>query len=131
MTAYAEEAAQLLAKRYLGTVEFGFKRNGTVVFALKYETRADGSLADDRPGKVTANLDLSGTTFYSWLTYSDKWDALDAAKRAAFKSDLPVQRTGGQSPTMGNGYWEGGKSYSSNGGASIDGSSSHYERKYL
>ena len=63
VTAYAEEAAQLLAKRYLGTVEFGFKRNGTVVFALKYETRADGSLADDRPGKVTANLDLSGTTF--------------------------------------------------------------------
>ena len=115
VTAYAEEAAQLLAKRYLGTVEFGFKRNGTVVFALKYETRADGSLADDRPGKVTANLDLSGTTFYSWLTYSDKWDALDAATRASFKSDLPVQRTGGQSPTMGNGYWEGGKSYSSNG----------------
>jgi hypothetical protein len=115
VTRYAEEAAQLLAKRYLGTVEYGFKKNGTVVFALKYETRADGLLADDRPGKVPANLDLRGTTFYSWLTYSDTWDGLDAAGRATFKSTLPVQRTSGESPAMGNGYWESGKSYASNG----------------
>lgn len=113
---YAEEAAQLLNKRYLATVEYGFKRDGKVVFSLKYEAKSDGTLlTDDRPGKVPSNLDLSGTEFYSWLTYSSVWSALDEASKANFKSKLPIQRTNGNEPITGLGYWEDSRSYSKNG----------------
>ena len=116
VTAYAEEAAMLLAKRYLGAVEFGFKKNGNVVLSLKYEARSDGTLVtDDRPGRVPANVDVSNASFYSWLTYSAAWDQLDAAERSAFEGTLPVQRTSGTAPTTAFGTWSSDRSYSSNG----------------
>ena len=47
----AIEAALLLDARYLKSVEYGFRRNGVTVLALKYVTRSDGTLtSDDRPG---------------------------------------------------------------------------------
>ena len=117
VTAYAEEAAMLLAKRYLGTVEYGFKRNGAVVFALKYTAKSDGTLSgDDRAGRVPADLDLNNASFYSWLTYSAAWTSnLDAAGRASFEKTLPVQRTSGSIPSMAIGTWSGDRSYSTNG----------------
>lgn len=117
VTAYAEEAAMLLAKRYLGTVEYGFKRNGTVVFALRYTARSDGTLSgDDRAGRVPADLDLRGASFYSWLTHSAAWTTdLDTTGRASFEKTLPIQRTSGSTPSMANGTWSGDRSYSTNG----------------
>lgn len=113
---YAEEAAQLLNKRYLATVEYGFKRDGKVVFSLKYEAKSDGTLlTDDRPGKVPSDLNLSDTTFYSWLNYSPAWRALDESSRTNFESKLPIQRTTGSEPETGLGYWEENRSYSKNG----------------
>src|SRR3954470_20176138 len=113
---YAEEEPQLLSKKYLATVEYGFKRDGKVAFSLKYEAKSDGTLlADDRPGKVPSNLSLSNTEFYSWLTYSSAWYALDEASKASFKSKLPIQRTTGNEPQTGLGYWEENRSYSKNG----------------
>ena len=113
---YAEEAAQLLNKRYLATVEYGFKRDGKVVFSLKYEAKSDGTLlTDDRPGKVPSGLNLSDTVFYSWLTYSSAWRTLDEASRTSFESNLPIQRTTGSEPVTGLGYWEDSRSYSKNG----------------
>jgi hypothetical protein len=113
---YAEEAALLLAKRYLKTVEYGFKREGVVVFSLKYEARSDGTLVnDDRPGRVPANVDITGAAFYSWLTYSQSWWDLDTSSRAGFKGAFPFQRTSGTEPETGNGYWEENRTYSKNG----------------
>jgi hypothetical protein len=115
-TKYAEEAALLLAKRYLGSVEYGAKVNGAVVFALKYTARSDGTLAiDDRPGKVPANLDLRGAEFYSWLTFSDEWLSLGAIEKALFESGLPFQRSTGMEPAKVYGSWSGQRNYSSNG----------------
>ncbi len=115
-TKYAEEAALLLAKRYLGSVEYGAKVNGAVVFALKYTARSDGTLSiDDRPGKVPANLDLRGAEFYSWLTFSDEWKSLSAIEKALFESGLPFQRSTGTEPAKIYGSWSGQRNYSSNG----------------
>ena len=112
---FAEEAAQLLAKGYLETVEFGFKQSDKVIFSLKYLAQADGSLSgDDRPGRVPAGLNSSGWEFYSWLTYSDAWWDLTESDRQNFKKDLPVKRTGGTSPEMGSGTWEENRAYSYN-----------------
>ncbi len=63
ITQYAEEAAILLNGRYLQSVEYGFKRNGKVILALKYTARSDGTLqSDDRPGRVPVGLDVSGAS---------------------------------------------------------------------
>jgi hypothetical protein len=116
VTDFAEEAAMLLAKRYLGSVEYGAKIDGVVVFALRYTARSDGTLVmDDRPGRVPADLDLAGARFYSWLTYSAEWDRLGSTEKALFESGLPVKRTSGTEPITGFGSWSGQRSYSSNG----------------
>lgn len=115
-TDFAEEAALLLAKRYLGTVEYGAKINGVVVFALRYTARSDGTLSiDDRPGRVPSDLNLAGASFYSWLTYSDEWWKLGSTEKALIESGLPVQRSTGSEPVVGYGTWSGQRSYSSNG----------------
>src|SRR5690348_9176970 len=91
---FAEEAAMLLARRYLGTVEYGFKREGLVIFSLRYEARSDGSLSvDDRPGRVPPDLNLAGAEWYSWLTYSDVWWTVDPNERANFEATLPISRS--------------------------------------
>ena len=116
ITHYAEEAAILLNQRYLGSVEYGFKRNGKVIFALKYVARSDGTLqVDDRPGRVPFGLDLSGALHYSYLTYSDSFFRLPAEQQSTVQASLPISRSGSPSPETGNGYWEQSRSYSSNG----------------
>lgn len=117
ITNYAEEAAVLLALRYLDEVEYGFKKNGEVIFALKYKAKSNGTLEiDDRPGKVPAVLNLSGAVFYTYLRYNNAWYNLSAEEKAAVKKVLPVQRTTGGDPLLsGNGYWETSRSYSRNG----------------
>lgn len=116
ITHYAEEAAILLNERYLRSVEYGFKRNGKVIFALKYVAKSDGTLqSDDRPGRVPFGLDLSGATRYSYLHYSESFSRLTPEQRATIETSLPISRSGGPSPETGNGYWEDSRSYSSNG----------------
>lgn len=113
---FGEEAAQLLNKKYLGTVKFGFRRDGDWVVALSYTANNDGTLgADERAGQISRGVDISGASFYSYLSYSAKWDEQTYDAQVAFKTTLPVQRTGATEPGSGNGYWEETKSYSSNG----------------
>lgn len=114
---YDEEAAQLLAKGYLDTVTYGFRRNGLwIPPTLRYVARNDGTLAsDDRAGRVPAGLNVSGASFYSYLTYSSKWDRLTAPEQQAVKDSLPVKRSGAPEPGSSGGYWAGDRTYSSNG----------------
>lgn len=116
ITEYAEEAALLLAARYLKSVEYGFRRDGLTVFALKYTARSDGSLvADDAPGRAYADIKDSDT-FYSYLEYSDSYWKLGEAERARVKASLPVNRTGADAPQASPyGYWEQNRTYSANG----------------
>jgi hypothetical protein len=117
ITKFAEEAAILLAKRYLASVEYGFKRNGQVIFALKYTAKSDGTLeADDRPGKIPPGLNMDGAVFYSYLRHNVAWYLLTASQQAVVEASLPIQRTGAGEPAFsGNGYWETSRSYSRNG----------------
>ncbi len=116
VTDFADEAAVLLAKRLLGAVEYGAKVNGVVVFALKYTARSDGTLStDDRSGRVPADLNLTGASFYSFLTYNANWFALTAIEKENIENMLPIKRSDGSQPVIGGGSWSGQRSYSSNG----------------
>ena len=117
VTDLAEEAALLLAARYLKSVEYGFRRNGLTVLALKYVARSDGTLtSDDRPGRVHAEANLVGATWYSFLEYNETFLKLPQGDRDRFEATLPIQRPGAPAPQAGiDGYWEQTRTYSSNG----------------
>jgi hypothetical protein len=115
-TQYAEEAAILLNGRHLQSVEYGLKRNGKVIFALKYIARSDGTLqVDDRPGRIPFGLDISDTKPYSYLYYSDSFNNLPSGEKLKIKASIPVDRSDAPNPETGNGYWEQSRTYSSNG----------------
>jgi hypothetical protein len=64
---FAEEAALLLRDGYLESVDYGLKRNGSVIFAIRYVARSDGSLVrDDSSGRIVPGLDFSGASWFSY-----------------------------------------------------------------
>lgn len=116
---YESEVVSLLKAGYLGTVSYGFRRNGgwiepTLFYTARDLMGADG--ADDDPGKVRPGKDISGATFHSFLTYSASWDALSFEQRDVFKKSLPFYRGGGTEPTV-SGYLEADRTYSAGGQA--------------
>ena len=64
-----------------------------------------------RPG-----ADITGATFYSYLTYGGAWNNTTAAERAAFEKRLPFQRGGAPEPGI-SGYLSDDRTYSSGGRA--------------
>jgi hypothetical protein len=117
VTNLAEEAALLLAARYLWSVEYGLRLNGVTVIALKYVAMADGTLrSDDRPGRVPAIFGLTEATWYSFLEYTNAFFRLSQIERDRFEGALPIRRTAAPAPLAGaEGYWEQTRAYSSNG----------------
>ena len=110
---YEEEIAQLLKNGYLGTVTFGFKRDGQWIEPTVSYTASELSDAmDDVPGAISPHADVSNATFYSFLTYSDKYWSLSSQERSDFKKSLPIQRGEGDEPSV-SGYYESDKTYSS------------------
>ena len=114
--AFGEEAAHLLNGGYLGTVTYGYRRNGFWVVALRYTAQPNGTLAaDDRAGGIPRGLDISGAHFFSYLTYNTKWYSLSISERDRIEDSLPVSRTPAPEPGTNGGYWSADRSYSYNG----------------
>lgn len=115
---YETEVAELLKAGYLGTVTFGFRKNGQFIEPTLRYTAQDLAepASDDDPGKLRASADISGATFYSYLTYSAAWDALNSTERDQFKKRMPYYRNGTAEPAV-NGYLVDDRSYSSGGRA--------------
>jgi hypothetical protein len=83
---YETELIELLKCGYLDTMTIGFKRDGNWIEpTLRYKARDLGSMqsADEDPGKVRPGADVSGASFYSFTTYTNKWDELTSAERDA------------------------------------------------
>lgn len=117
INAYAEEAALLLRDGYLERVDYGFRRQGANlgpqwVLLLRYVVKY-GALDDDRSGRVPPGVDVSGTTFWSYLTYTAPFFALSESEREKVKAALPVQRTAGREAGFVSGAWSSKRTYSS------------------
>ena len=94
---YETEATEMLRAGYLDTVTYGFKRDGKWIEpTLRYMARdlAGASVNDDDPGRIRPGTDISGASFYSYMTYSAAWDQLTQTARDAFKATLPFARNG-------------------------------------
>ncbi|HEX8533845.1 MAG TPA: hypothetical protein VF662_06725 [Allosphingosinicella sp.] len=121
IASYEAEVTAFLKGGYLGTVTYGFKRNGNWIEpTLRYTARDLSGLAanDDDPGRVRPGRDVSNAAFYSYLTYSTAWYALTDAQRAAFRTTLPFDRQGAPEPGV-SGYLQSDRTYSS-GGRALD-----------
>ncbi|MDR2011892.1 MAG: hypothetical protein LBQ20_02335 [Rhodanobacter sp.] len=119
ITNYEIEVIELLKAGYLGTLTIGFKRNDQWIEpTLRYTARDLAGMAanDDDPGRVSPGRDVSGASFYNYLTYSATWDALSTSEQDAFKRRMPIYRTNATQPTV-NGYLIDDKTYSAGGRA--------------
>lgn len=117
---YESEIVEMLKAGYLGTVTYGFKRDGAWIEpALRYTARElAGDAANDNPGRVRPGAGVSGAIFYSFMTYSSAWDRLTDDERSKFKRGLPFERGNADEPGV-SGYLEQDRTYSA-GGRALD-----------
>lgn len=118
---FEEEVIEFLKAGYLGTVTYGFKRNGEWIEpTVRYSARdlAGGFANDDDPGRIRPGADVSGALFCSYMTYSAAWYEATDAERERFKDRLPFPRTGAPESSI-NGYLSSDRTYSS-GGRALD-----------
>ncbi|MGY0343510.1 HORMA-1 domain-containing protein [Xylella fastidiosa] len=116
---YEIEVTELLKAGYLDSLTVGFMRNNQWVEPTLRYTACDlvGMMAnDDDPGRVLPGRDVSGATFYSYLTYSATWERLTASEKDSFKRRMPFYRKPATQPTV-NGYLIDDKTYSAGGRA--------------
>lgn len=116
---YETEVIELLKAGYLSTVCYGFYRNERWVEpTLRYTAKdlAGAAANDDDPGRIRPGADTSGSTFYSYLTYTAAWDRLTSDQRQTFKKNLPFQRGGAPEPSV-DGYFSPDRTYSAGGQA--------------
>ncbi len=117
---YNYELVELLRYGYLSRYEFGFKRDDKRVLSWSYEVDSYGNIeTDERAGKMSAYVDLDGTTFFNYAWYSSKYHNLTSDQQANFKDSHPVNRTSGDPPSDGAGYWSGTEKNYSAGGTGI------------
>jgi hypothetical protein len=116
---YETELIELLKEGYLDTLTLGFKRDGNWIEpTLRYKARDLNGMqsGDDDPGKIRPSADVSGASFYSYATYTAKWDTLSSTEQDAFKKRMPFYRGGADEPGV-SGYLESDRTYSSGGKA--------------
>jgi len=116
---YEAEVVALLKAGYLGTVTYGFRKDGSWIEpTLRYTAQdlAGMSANDDDPGRIRPLADTIGASFYSFLTYSSAWSNLSETEKDAFKKSLPVYRGSGSEPGI-SGYLLQDRTYSSGGRA--------------
>lgn len=118
---FEAEATEMLKAGYLQTVAYGFKRNGNWIEpTLRYTARdlAGAAANDDDPGRVRPGANITGASFYSYMTYTSAWFQLTEAERAGFAGRLPFSRGGAPEPGI-TGYLASDRTYSS-GGMALD-----------
>jgi hypothetical protein len=118
---FEAEVTELIRAGYLGTVTYGFQRNGKWIEpTLRYTARdlVGASANDDDPGRIRHNANVGGATFKSYLTHSAAWHQLTQAQRDSCEATLPISRSGAAEPGV-SGYLANDRSYSS-GGRALD-----------
>jgi hypothetical protein len=121
ITNYEAETIALLKAGYLGTVTYGYKKDGKWIEpTLRYTARdlAGAAANDDDPGRIRPGANIDGAAFYSYLTYSGAWNQLTQADRNSFKATLPFSRDGAAEPGIA-GYLSHDRTYCS-GGRALD-----------
>lgn len=114
------ELALLLRDGYVSAYEFGFKRDEARVVSCSYAVNSAGDLtADDRPGGIYVDADITGANWFNYLWRTPAWRALTDKQREQINAGLPFQRVSCEAPKDGQGYWQEDRTYSSTGVALV------------
>lgn len=111
---YLQEMEVLLARGLLGVYMFGFRRFGQWVLCYRYEVR-EGSEVAGRPGGIQPNVNVAGASYLNFLTYSERWSRLTEQQRNAIRATIRINRTTGDEPGYGAGYWTVERTYGAGG----------------
>lgn len=111
---YETEIAVLLKHDVLENITYGFRRDKQwTSAALRYEAKSGAILgAGDDPGRIPRNVDISGASFYSFLSKNKRWVALSDTEKNAIEKELPISREDGSEPKIeGGGNWTADRNY--------------------
>ena len=101
---------------YVEEYEFGYQKNGKRLVTWRYKVDENGVLTtDERPGKVVPYVDVTGASFFNYLTRNSRFWRLTSSQQVAFEASLPFQRTTGEPPSDGAGYWTSDRNYYAGG----------------
>lgn len=113
---YQTELVEMLVYEYVERYEFGFKKNDKRVVSFRYKVGADGGMyGDSNAGSLYARANVDGAHYYNHMSYSQKWWDLTPTQRSNFENALPFQRTAGDLPQDGQGYWQTDHGYTAGG----------------
>jgi hypothetical protein len=120
---YGTELAILLKDGYVSTYEFGWVRatDDERILTWKYSVDSSGNLTNnDRPGRIIAGVDITGTSMRNRLCHTSKWfNDLTEAQREAIEKGLPIHRTPSAEYGSSLGRWVNDLCYSSGGVATV------------
>jgi hypothetical protein len=111
---YVEELVAMLPGGYISEVKYGFTLNGNWILALRYTAAYGGGLSDANSGRVPVGVDIAGSTFNSFLTWTNGWTSLPSDTREKLLNKVSFRREVGDDPKA-DGNWSCDKSYSVNG----------------
>lgn len=115
---FMEELRILLLGGYLSTYEFGYKTNDNRrVVSWLYTVTPAGGLEGGRSGGLFLTADVSNAKSFNNISYSPAWSLLSSLEQAKVEESHPVDRTTGDPPLDGDGYWEESRVYVSGGAA--------------
>jgi Bacterial HORMA domain family 1 len=113
---FEQELIHLLKHDVVGSIVYGYQRNGQWTKAsVRYTVSAGQLHADDDPGKILPGHDIEGATFTSFLSYNGNWSNLNETQQAEIKRTSPLQRTSASTPPLENGYWSDDLTYAPGG----------------
>jgi hypothetical protein len=114
---YESEITELLKANCLEEVIYGFKKNDHWLEpTLRYSAKdLQGYGGDDDPGKVRPGLDITGASFYSFLTFNSNWNTLSDSEKQALEAKLPFIRGTAETPKTSNGFFIDDKTYTAGG----------------
>lgn len=113
---YRAELEELIAGNYVARYQFGYQRRNRAVWSLRYVVGPDGDLVSSGPaGGVPVGIDVTGASFFNFLTFSDSWAALGFADKKKIEGNLPFVRASGSLPDDSLGTWRRDRVYAAGG----------------
>lgn len=115
IAAYNEELVHMLAGKYVSSYEFGYQKGDKRIVSWYYTITAAGDLEGGRSGGLYAKADISGASWFNFMTTNYSWSVLNEAGKNAVRAKHSVKRVTGDPPSDGSGHWVADRIYVSGG----------------
>lgn len=114
---YLEELKVLVSRRLVHRYHFGFQRNNDPVWGIQYEITDHGDVNVDSnvAGGIPRGHDVTGASFYNFLTFASGWHSLPSEQQRAINDLLPFTRTTGILPGSGTTSYTPDRRYNAGG----------------